>query len=87
MESVKKKKEDESREKIKSMVELSKESIGTKIFNRYIQENLKLMDDATKKAFLYKNNLNPAQVRTASSHNYNKVPFHDRKEAEYEKNL
>lgn len=45
------------------------------------------MEDANKKSFLYKNHLNPAQVRVASSHNYNKIPFHDRKEAEYERNL
>jgi hypothetical protein len=46
-----------------------------------------MMEDATKKSFLYKNHLNPAQVRVASSHNYNQLPFHDRKEAEYERNL
>jgi hypothetical protein len=38
-----------------------------------------MMEDANKKSFLFKSQLNPAQVRVASSHNYNKIPFYDRK--------
>jgi len=30
--------------KIKNAIDTSKESFNTKIFNRYIEENLKLMD-------------------------------------------
>lgn len=40
-----------------------------------------MMEEANKKSFLYKNNLNANQNRVASSHNYNKIPFVDRKEA------
>jgi hypothetical protein len=36
---------------------------------------------------MYKNQIQPEHKRVASSLNYNKVPFHNRKEAEYEKNL
>jgi hypothetical protein len=58
---------------------VSKETLGSKIFNKYIEENLKMMEDANKKSFLYKNNTNGSQARVASSHNYNKIPFYDRK--------
>jgi hypothetical protein len=41
------------------------------------------MDEASKKAYIYKNQTQISQQRISSSLNYNKVPFHQRKEAEY----
>ena len=69
-----------------SRVELAGEGVSSRIFNRYIEENLKMMDEANRKAFLYKNQREP-QHRSAASLNYNKVRHYDRKEAEYERNL
>ena len=46
-----------------------------------------MMDEASKKAYLYKNQTQVPQQRVSSSVNYNKVPFHQRKEAEYERNI
>lgn len=69
--------------KIKNAIDTNKESINNKIFNRYIEENLKLMDQASKKSFLYKNQTQMTQQRISSSLNFNKVPFHQRKEAQY----
>lgn len=56
------------------------EVINNRIFNRYIEENLKLMDEANKKAFLYKNKVSPKKQQSARQNlDYNKVSFRDRK--------
>lgn len=46
-----------------------------------------MMDQANKKTYLYKNQAQVDQKRIATSLNYNKVSFHNRKELEYERNL
>lgn len=38
-----------------------------------------MMEEANKKSYLYKNSVNVSPTRIASSHNYNKIPYHDRK--------
>lgn len=40
-----------------------------------------MIDEASKKNYLYKNNNNPNKVSISSAMNYNKVSFHSRKEA------
>ena len=45
------------------------------------------MDEANRKQYLFKNQTQVPQQRISSSLNYNKVPFRNRKEAEYERNL
>ena len=48
------------------------------------------MEEANKKTYLYKNKVSPSpqKQRSSASHlNYNKVPYVDKKEVEYERNL
>lgn len=58
----------------------TEEVTNNRIFNRYIEENLKLMEEANKKAFLYKNRVDPRQHESARREgDYNRVSFRDRK--------
>ena len=42
------------------------------------------MDEANRKAYLYKNKVSPSkQAQVSQDVNYNKIPFRNRKEAEY----
>ena len=41
------------------------------------------MNEVERKSYLYKNQTPITQQRISSSLNYNKVSFHNRKEAEY----
>ena len=46
------------------------------------------MDEANKKAYLYKNKVSPTKTPVVSaSVNYNKIDYPNRKEAEYQRNL
>ena len=46
------------------------------------------MEEANKKAFLYRNKVAPQKQQSARQQmDYNKVGYKDRKEAEYERNL
>ena len=57
-----------------------KDVINNRIFNRYIEENLKLMDEANKKAYVYKNKVSPKKHHSvAQNMDYNKVSFRERK--------
>lgn len=54
--------------------------INNKIFNNYIQENLKLMEETNKKAYVYRNSASPVKrPKAAEDVEYNKISFRDRK--------
>lgn len=56
------------------------EIANNKIFNRYIEENLKLLDQANRKAYIYKNKVSPQKkADVAQNISYNRISFRDRK--------
>ena len=76
-----------SKAKMNEFIDANKEVAGNRIFNKYIEENVRMLDEANKRSFLYKNKITPERQKIQSSVGYNKVSFHDRKETEYQINL
>lgn len=78
----KRKVETTRKEELKKEWDSSQQDIlNNRVFNRYIEENLKLMDEANRKAYIYKNKVSPKKHQSVAQNiNYNKVSFRERKE-------
>jgi hypothetical protein len=68
-----------TKSKINELIESNKEISNNQIFNKYIEENVRMLDEANKKSFLYKNSISPSKRNIAPSIGYNKIDYKDRK--------
>lgn len=66
-------------------VEDLKSHADSRIFNKYVQENLRQLEEADRKKYLYKNRLAPNYE--GPKVNYKKLSFQQRKEFQYNENL